>query len=107
MLLGELAQPLLGNLGCRTLAGHRLEALEDMAKHAIELVEVTLVLHQHRARQVVEVVDAVAGDALLHAFHQREVLLDGDRHLGLTQFEEEVGEHWTPLRRSADLQVRS
>ena len=75
------------------LGGQRLEALEDVAEHLVELVEVALVLHQDGARQIVEVVDAVVGDVLLHALHQGEVLLDGDRHLGRTQFEEEVGEH--------------
>ena len=92
-LLGELAQPFFGNFRGDALGGQRFQSLEDMAEHAVELVEVALVLHQHRARQVVEVVDLVVGDALLHGLHQRQVLLDGDRHLGLTQFEEEVGEH--------------
>ena len=37
--------------------------------------------------------DRVVGDVLVHRFHQRQVLLDGDRHLGLAQFEDEVHEH--------------
>ena len=92
-LLGELAQPLLRDLGRDALGGQRLEALEDVAEHPVELVEVPLVLHQDGARQIVEIVDAVVGDALLHRLHQRQVLLDGDRHLGRAQFEEEVDEH--------------
>ena len=36
---------------------HQLEALEDVAEHAVELVEVALVLHQRGARQIVEVLD--------------------------------------------------
>ena len=92
-LLGELAQPFLRDLGGDALPGRRLEALEDVPEHLVELVEVALVLHQDRARQVVEVVDRIIGDVLLHRLHERQVLLDGDRHLGLAQLEEEVGEH--------------
>src|SRR5204863_5574983 len=39
-LLGELAQPLLGDLGGHALGGQSLEALEDVAEYPVELVEV-------------------------------------------------------------------
>ncbi len=60
-----------------------IEALEDVAEHAVELVEIALVLHQRRARQIIEILDAAAGDVLLHRLHQREVFAQRHRHAGL------------------------
>jgi hypothetical protein len=37
------------------MASSRLEALEHGAEHAVELVEIALVLHQRGAREVVEI----------------------------------------------------
>ena len=37
-----------------------IEAFEHVAEHAIELVEIALVLHQRRARQIVEILDPAA-----------------------------------------------
>src|SRR3546814_20079408 len=47
-LLGQPAQPFLGNLGDGFLAGGtgELQAVETLAEHAVELVEVALVLYQ-------------------------------------------------------------
>ena len=90
--LGEQAQPLLGDLRLHRLA-HQLEALEDVAEHLVELVEVALVLHQRGAREIVEVLDAAVGEVGLQRLHQRQVLLQGDRHLGGFQLMEEGGEH--------------
>ena len=39
-------------------SSHRLQPLEHVTEHAVELVDVALVLHQRGARQVVEVIDA-------------------------------------------------
>ena len=50
VLLGELAQPLLGDLRQQRIAG-AVETLEDMAEDAVEAVEVALVLHQRGARE--------------------------------------------------------
>ena len=47
IFLGELLQPLGRDLGRERLL-HQFEALEDVAEHAVELVEVALVLHQRR-----------------------------------------------------------
>ena len=91
--LGHRAQPLLGDLRLQRLA-HQVEALEDVAEHLVELVEVALVLHQRGAREIIEVLDAAVGQVRLHRLHQREVLLQGDRHLGGFQLMEERGEHW-------------
>ena len=48
----------------------QVEALEHVAEHAVELVEIALVLHQGGARKIVEILDAAAGEVLLHRFHQ-------------------------------------
>src|SRR3546814_17160020 len=64
---------------------------------AVELVDVTLVLHQCAARQVIEILDAVFRHALVHRLDQREVFPQGGGHLGLAQFEEEGDEHARPL----------
>jgi hypothetical protein len=93
MQLGHLAQPFLGNVVDREQLGERVEALEHVTEHAVELVEVALVLHQRRTREIVEIVDAIAGNALLHRFEQREVFPERDRDVDLAQFEEELGEH--------------
>jgi hypothetical protein len=90
--LGDGAQPLLGDLRLQRLA-HQFEALEDVAEHLVELVEVALVLHQRGAREVVEVLDAAVGQIGLHRLHQRQVLLQGDGNLGGFQLMEEGGEH--------------
>ena len=55
VFLGQLLQPLGRDLGLDRL--RRLKPLEDMAEHAIELVEIALVLHQARARQIIEFLD--------------------------------------------------
>ena len=91
-LLRHLAQPFLGDLPPQVTLG-RLQPLEALAEHAIETVQVTLVLHQRRAAQVVEILHAVVGDIRLHRRHQRQVLGDRGRHAGLAQREDEVREH--------------
>ena len=100
--LGHRAQPLLRDLRLQRLA-HQLEALEDVAEHLVELVEVALVLHQRGAGEIVEVLDAAIGQVRLHRLHQGEVLLQGDRHLGGFQLMEEGGEHRILSNRSTDV----
>jgi hypothetical protein len=90
--LGQRAQPLLGDVRLRRLA-HEIKALEDVAEHPVELVEVALVLHQRCARQVVEVLHPAVGEIRLQRLHQGEVLLQRDGHLGGFQLVEEGGEH--------------
>ena len=51
---GEPAQPFQGNLPGHSVEP-RLRALEVRAEHEVEAVEMTLVLDQRRARQMVEV----------------------------------------------------
>ena len=72
VLLGKFAQPFLRDLGLDGVA-HQFEALEHVAEHAVELVEVALVLHQRRARQIIEVLHPAPGEVLLHRLHEGEV----------------------------------
>ena len=91
--LGELAQPLLRDLGRLDRFGQALQALEDMAEDPVELVEVALVLHQAGAREVVEILDALLGEIPVERLHQRQVFPQGDRDLGGAQLGEEGEEH--------------
>ena len=49
-----------------------IEPLEHVAEDAVEAVEIALVLHQRRARQIVEILDAAAGEVLFHRLHERQ-----------------------------------
>ena len=75
-----------------------IEALEHMAEHAIELVEIALVLHQRRARQIVEILDTPAGEVLLHRLHQREIFAQRHRDAGLFELVKEGDEHAGSIR---------
>ena len=92
MQLADGAQPLLWNLGVDRLA-HEVEALEDVAEHLIELVEVPFVFHQGCAGEVVEVLDLAVGHVGVHRLQQQQIFLQGDRDLGGLQLEKEGGEH--------------
>ena len=98
IFLGELLQPFGRDLGGERLL-EQVEALEHVAEHAVELVEVALVLHQRGAREVVEILDPAAGEVLLHRLHQREVFAQRDRHAGGFQLGEEGDEHLGDIRR--------
>jgi hypothetical protein len=100
IFFGELLEPLRRDLGAERLA-RRLQPLEHVAEDAVELVEVALVLHQRRARKIVEVLDPTAGEILLHRLHQREVLAQRHRHAGRFELVEEGDEHGASLRRYA------
>ena len=71
----------------------QIEALEDVAEDAIELVEIALVLHQRRAREIVEVLHPAAGEVLFHRLHQREVFAQRHRKAGGFQLVKEGREH--------------
>ncbi|CAM2160920.1 hypothetical protein PT2222_90138 [Paraburkholderia tropica] len=86
-----LLEPVLGNL--ERLRRLLLDAAEIRAERLIEAVEILLVLHERHAREKVEVVERGRDHALLERFHEREVLLDGDRQLRVAQRVEEVDQH--------------
>ena len=69
------------------------EPLEHVAEHAVELVEIALVLHQRGARQIVEILDPARGEIGLHRLHQREVFAQRHRHAGGFELVEEGDEH--------------
>ena len=91
MKLRDEAKPLLRHL--RLQLAHQLEALEDVAEHHVELVEVALVLHQRGAGKVVEVFDAPVGEVGIERFQKRQILLQRHRDLGASQLIEELDEH--------------
>jgi hypothetical protein len=64
-----------------------------VAEHAVELVEIALVLHQGGARQVVERLDPAVGQVLLHRLDQREIFPQRHRQTGGFELMEEGGEH--------------
>ena len=71
----------------------QVEALEHVAEDAVELVEIALVLHQRRAREIVEILDPPVGEILLHRLHQGEVFAQRHRQAGLLELMEEGREH--------------
>jgi hypothetical protein len=82
VLFGELAQPLLRDLGALQRLGEALDAAEDVAEDPIELVEVALVFHQAGAGEEVELLDALVGEVAVERVEQRQVLAQGDGDLG-------------------------
>ena len=98
IFVGELLQPLGRNFGRRAPSLQQLEALEHVAEHAVELVEVALVLHQRGARQIIEILDAAAGEVGLHRLHQRQIFAQRHRHAGGLQLVEEGDEHRVNVR---------
>ena len=76
----------------------QVEPLEDVAEHAVELIEIALVLHQRGARQIIEILDAAAGEVGLHRLHQRQVLAQRHGDTGGFQFGEELDEHGLRIR---------
>ena len=82
MFLRQLLEPLEGNFRVHRLLDE-IEALEYVAEDAIEAVEIALVLHQGRAREVVEILDPPAGEVHLHRLHQREVFAQRHRNAGV------------------------
>jgi len=97
IFLGELFKPFGWYFrGVRLL--DQVETLEDVTEHAIELVEIALVLHQRRARQVVEILDTPAGKVALHRFHEHEVFAQRHRQAGLFELMEEGRKHCSILR---------
>src|SRR6185437_4940933 len=93
----QLAQPFFRQV-FDLHALRRLQAPEAGSKHAVETVQVPLILHQGRAREVVEILDAVLGNAVLHRRHQGQVLGDGGGQAGRTQTQDKMREHQAPRR---------
>src|SRR5262249_60702887 len=86
--LDRLQSPLLGNPSAEV--EQAFHAVEVRAAGEIEAVVQRLVLDQARAREEVEIVDAVRDDVLLQRFEQRQELARRDRQLRGFEMEEEV-----------------
>ena len=97
LLLGEiffhqLFQPFGGDFGGKCLL-QKFHALEHLAEHPVELVEIALVLHQRGAGEVVEILDAARGEILLHRLQQGQIFAQGHRHAGGLELLEKADEH--------------
>ena len=92
IFFGERAQPFFRDL--REDRGIEIfESFEDVPEHPVEFVEIALVLHERRAREVIELVDLHLNHAVIQPIHQREIFLQGDGHLGRAKLIEELQEH--------------
>ena len=100
ILLGELLEPFDRDLDREPLL-QQFEPLEHVAEHAVELVEVALVLHQHGAREVIEILHAPAREIGVHRLHQGQVFAQRHRHAGGFELMEEGDEHRATIRRNA------
>ena len=90
--LGLATEPLLRDLAVQRVE-ELLHSLEVGAEALVEAVEVPLVLHERRAREVIEVVHAQHGDPALERLEQGQVLVDRDRDVVPAEPEEEVDQH--------------
>ena len=86
VFLGEMqradpAQPFLGDVGLDGV-GQKLETFEDVGKDLVEAIEVALVFHERRPREIVEILDAIADDVGADGLEQRQVLFQRHRHFG-------------------------
>ena len=93
----DAAQPVFRDFGLKGFGG-QLEPLEDVPEDLIETVEVALVLHEARAGEIIEILDAISGDAGADGFKQRQVLFQRHRDFGGAQLCEECLEHGHELR---------
>ena len=90
--LGQRAQPLFGDLrDLRCI--ERFQPLEHMAEDAVEFVEIALVLHQRRARQIIELIDLHIDHVMRQRIHQREIFLQRHRDARGAKLVEELEEH--------------
>ena len=99
--LGEPAQPVRRQVEPRDdrLRGVSVSSAgEDRGEHAVEAVEVALVLHQRGAGEVVEALDVVADEAEVEGGEQVEVLAQRHRHPSRAQRGEEGREHLRSAR---------
>ena len=99
VFLGELLQPFGGNVRLLHGVEQALQPLEHGAEHAVELVEIALVLHQRRAGQVIEILHRLLGEVGVERLHQRQIFAQGHRDLRVAQRCEELQEHGLQIAR--------
>src|SRR5207247_2138965 len=68
-------------------------------EYAVELVEIALDLDECYAREIVEIVDAPAGEILLHGLNQGQVLAQRDRNARGLEVVKEGNEHRPSIAR--------
>ena len=90
LLLGEAQhefrlQPVRRDFGREQHLERELRALEMRGEDAVEPVVVALVLHQHRARDPVEVVRRRPDKPRLECLEERQEFSEADRHAGGAQ----------------------
>ena len=85
--------PFGGDIGVFHRVQQALEPLEHGAEHAVELVEIALVLHQRGARQIVEVLHRLVGEVGVQRLHQRQIFAQGHGDLRVAQRGEELQKH--------------
>ena len=73
--LGQGFEPFFRNFRLKRFR-HQVEALENMAEDLVELVEIAFILHQRRARQIIEILDPFFGKIRVQRPHQGEILLE-------------------------------
>ena len=99
VFFGELLQPFGGNVRLLHGVEQAFQPLEHGAEHAVELVEVALVLHQRGAGQIVEILDRLIGEVGVERLHQRQIFAQGHRDLRVAQRCEELQEHGLQIAR--------
>ena len=95
VLFGKPPQPFFGEVGDvdRAFARQRFDTPEDMGKHLVEAVDVTLVLHQRGAREIVKSLDVELHQPGIHPLQQRQILAQRNRNARGLELEEEGDEH--------------
>jgi hypothetical protein len=84
------------------MASSRLSRpLEHGTEHAIELVEVALILHQSSAGEVIEVLHRLLGEVGVQRLHQRQIFAQGHRDLRIAERREELQKHGIQIARRA------
>jgi hypothetical protein len=63
------------------------------------MASIALVLHQRRARQIIEILHRLLGEVGVERLHQRQIFTQGHRDLGVAQRCEELQEHGLQIAR--------
>ena len=104
IFLRELLQPFGGNVRLLHGVEQALQPLEHGAEHAIELVEIALVLYQRGPRQVIKILHRLFGEVGVERLHQRQIFAQGHRDLRVAKRCEELQKHGLQIaRRTANV----
>ena len=102
IVLGDLAQPFLGDRRRRISSPVGDHALEHLAEDPVEAVELALVVNEHRAGQIIELL-GLGGDHLgVERLEQQQMLLQAGGNPPAPQRLDEGDEHGASLYRSSE-----